>query len=114
MISNGRVEIYYLGEWGTICHTPNQFGIMMADVICKQLGYISADDTDSLLQMEFRPGTRPIHLSDVECDGTESKLVLCSHGRWGENDCSHSNDFMVSCNTYLPPQGKQTNWINGT
>jgi len=37
--SSGRLEIYYNGEWGTIC--DDGFGTTEANVACQQLGYSS-------------------------------------------------------------------------
>ena len=36
-VSNGRLEIHYLGGWGSIC--DQEFTTVDADVACKQLGY---------------------------------------------------------------------------
>ncbi|XP_033636271.1 deleted in malignant brain tumors 1 protein-like [Asterias rubens] len=107
----GRVEVYYLGQWGTIC----QKGLdnATADVICRQLGYISAADTPAPPEFEFGRSSSPIHLDDVKCVGTESKLALCSHGPWGDNDCDHSDDLTLNCKTYSTPEDGSLRLVDG-
>ena len=39
-VSQGRVELYQNGQWGTIC--GKYFSKPAADSVCRQLGYTSA------------------------------------------------------------------------
>jgi hypothetical protein len=45
----------------------------------------------------FGPGTGPIFLDDVRCNGLENRLFDCSHRGIEVEDCSHSQDAGVTC-----------------
>ena len=88
----GRVEILYDGEWGTVC--DDYFEDIDAEVVCRQLGFtggIAMDDCD------FGEGSGTIWLDTVQCDGSESEVGVCSHDDWGYHDCSHYEDVGVIC-----------------
>lgn len=41
-VEGGRLEVYYRGEWGTVCDSTNSFGQAEADLVCRILGFSSA------------------------------------------------------------------------
>ena len=51
---------------------------------------------------EFGPGSGPIFLNRLDCDGTESSLFDCSGFRTTVNLCAHTEDVAISC------EGKNT------
>ncbi|XP_072171853.1 scavenger receptor cysteine-rich domain-containing group B protein-like [Diadema setosum] len=87
----GRVEIYYNNAWGTVCN--DQWDFTDAQVVCRQLGFAGVDDHE----VYFGSGDGSIHLDDVECLGSENRLVECSHRSWGSNNCDHTEDVGVRC-----------------
>ena len=93
--SEGRVEVYYNGTWGTVC--DDFWGIYDADVVCRQLGFPHAEAAlkgDSVLD-----GTGKIWLDNVHCEGNESSLSSCRHKGWGSSNCGHIQDAGVRCST---------------
>jgi hypothetical protein len=49
------------------------------------------------LQGAYGPGSGPILLDDVTCVGTEYSLDDCGHSTWGNNNCKHTEDAAVIC-----------------
>ena len=91
--TEGRVEVYYQGLWGTVCH--NGWIIEDANVICRQLGYPSA--SQAWRYAHFGEGSGPILLDDVGCNGDESNIDQCDHSGWFNNNCRHNYDAGVTC-----------------
>ena len=89
----GRVEVYYNGEWGTVCDDGWDFND--AQVICKELGFVRAIDAKS--DAFYGEGSGRIWLDNVNCVGTEFTIGVCSHNGWGDEDCNHDEDAGVKC-----------------
>eukprot|EP00058_Branchiostoma_floridae_P016425 XP_002601913.1 hypothetical protein BRAFLDRAFT_86397 [Branchiostoma floridae] len=89
----GRVEVEYDWSWGTVC--DDGFDMNDAHVICRQLGYKSAEEVRS--QAAFGEGSGKIVLDDLACEGSETNIEDCSHNGWGIHDCQHSEDVGVVC-----------------
>ncbi|XP_035676051.1 deleted in malignant brain tumors 1 protein-like [Branchiostoma floridae] len=91
--SEGRVEVYYDGQWGTVC--DDEFDINDAHVICRQLGYGGAAEVKSAA--DFGTGSGQIWLDNLACGGSESSIEYCRHNGWGSHNCGHGEDAGVVC-----------------
>ncbi len=91
-INEGRLEVYYNREWGTVC--DDLFDNNDAQVVCRQLGYSNGV---ALSKAAFGQGTGRVWLDQVACHGSEANIKDCGHGGWGVHDCSHSEDVGVRC-----------------
>lgn len=119
----GRVEICYYNQWGTVC--DNSWGSLDARVVCGQLGYSStsnclikllflhvySDTKNTCIDMHmllncyaaatalsgatFGAGAGPIVMDDVRCTSTESQLIDCPANF--NHSCVHSEDASVRC-----------------
>ena len=96
MPNEGRVEVFYDGEWGTVCN--NSFDDTDADVVCRELGYPGTIAGYSCCAT-YGEGSGPIWLDDVACNGTEASLYNCSHNGFGVHNCIHDKDIGVICET---------------
>ena len=94
-MSEGRVEVYHNGTWGTVC--DDGWDIDDANVVCQQLNYSGA--VSALGDAYFGAGSGPIYYDEVICNGTEERLADCFHLGIGIHNCSHSQDAGVVCDT---------------
>lgn len=105
----GHVEVCIANVWGTVC--SHGFNTRGYDVLCAQLGYprsgcefamslfpcgcnIFSRAVSSVVQAQ---GSGQIWLSNVECAGSEARLVDCPADPPGQHSCSHSEDIGVTC-----------------
>ncbi|KAM7067296.1 galectin-3-binding protein [Molossus nigricans] len=91
--NKGRVEIFYGGQWGTVC--DNLWDLTDASVVCRALGFENA--TEAVGGAAFGPGTGPVMLDEVQCTGTEPSLANCSSLGWLKSRCGHRQDAGVIC-----------------
>ena len=92
----GRVEIFLLGHWGTVC--DNGWDLADATVVCHQLGYLRA--VGAPRSAAFGAGSGPSWYSYVGCVGTEHNLTECNHYNYSSGgSCSHSQDAGVVCSS---------------
>ncbi len=91
----GRVEIFYNGQWGTIC--DDGWDINDAKVVCRELG--NKDAVRALQGYNVPDGTGQIWLDNVACTGNEQYLSNCFHTEWGSHNCKHHEDAGVECSS---------------
>ena len=95
----GRVEIFFSGEWGTVC--DDGWDDTDAGVVCRQLGFGSSGTAIGLAG--FGQGSGSIWLDSVTCTGNESTLANCGHLGVGiARSCSHSDDAGIRCDGTTP------------
>ncbi|XP_012583423.1 PREDICTED: neurotrypsin isoform X2 [Condylura cristata] len=88
----GRLEVYYRGQWGTVC--DDGWNELNTYVVCRQLGFKYGKQASA---NHFEESTGPIWLDDVRCLGKEASFLQCSRRPWGKHDCSHREDVGIAC-----------------
>ena len=89
--SEGRVEVYYKGIWGTVCN--DGWNDTHASLVCTQLGFGSSGSL-----AYFGPGIGSIYLDNVICSVNDTILANCGHYGVGiTENCDHSKDVGVVC-----------------
>lgn len=91
----GRVEIFILGQWGTVC--DDLFTSKSGTVVCRQLGFTTVLAVMKRAVLGEAESSVRILLDDVECEGGERSLLECKRSRVGKHNCSHREDVGVIC-----------------
>ena len=88
----GRVEVCMGNSWGTVC--DDLWGNDEATVVCRQLGF-SSFGAIARTQAFFGAGTGQILLDNVQCGGSEDRLIDCTYITM--HNCNHGEDAGVTC-----------------
>ena len=99
-LNDGFIEIKGSnGIWGGICDdTWSNTYRQHADVVCRMLGYPSAEEVYRE-STPFGHGTGSFVLDDVKCVGTETSVFDCPHNGEGVHNCGSTEWAGVKCNT---------------
>ena len=73
---DGTVEVYYNGTWGTVC--DDEWDLNDAQVVCRELGFGQAIAARSE-GYYYGQSSSMIWLDELNCTGTESSIVTCTH-----------------------------------
>ncbi|KAJ8349033.1 hypothetical protein SKAU_G00276220, partial [Synaphobranchus kaupii] len=90
---SGRVELQYLGTWGTVCDAC--WDRKASNVLCQQLNCGTAVAVPG--QAWFGVGNGSIWADVFDCHGNETRLSQCAVSSWSRVTCSHGQDAGVIC-----------------
>ncbi|KAJ8312553.1 hypothetical protein KUTeg_009926 [Tegillarca granosa] len=112
----GRPEIYFMGQWGTICDNgwddqdatifilDNYLFIVLKffvvlKLFCLQfvLLFFLHDGGLAYKQAKYGMGEDRIWLDNLNCSYDDLNITSCSHGGWSNNDCGHDQDAALHC-----------------
>ena len=104
--SQGRVEVCYKKQWGTICSNYGWYiSTLFANVICRQLGYSYFNPTvynNSYIYFGDGSGGIYFYTPTLLCTGNENSLQDCYHPPVGYHNCyDHYSDIGLECQCML-------------
>ena len=85
------------GIWGGIC--DDLWDKLDADVVCRMLGYPSAERVYTKSTPFGHGGHANFVLDNVKCVGTETSVFDCTHNGEGVENCGDNEWAGVKCNT---------------
>ena len=92
--SEGRIEIFYLSRWGTVC--SDHFGNDDAVVVCHQLGFSGVEEVVSV--EVFGSGNGQVWIDNVHCTGYEERITDCHlEEDYGVHNCDILSDVGIRC-----------------
>ena len=118
------MEIFINGTWGTVCDdfwdddntivVCRQLNLSTSGILCNY--YISCINFLICTQhnvavsqtSQFGSGSGAIFLDDVDCIGTENRLLDCQANFLGDHNCFHYEDVGIRCeckqynNSHIP------------
>ncbi|XP_012286653.1 uncharacterized protein LOC105703113 isoform X2 [Orussus abietinus] len=96
--NEGRVEVKILGHWGQVC--DDGFGMINADVICKELGFNLGALSVRLggFYGNLDPPSRFL-VDQLKCRGNETSLRECDFDGWGVHNCQPEEAVGIVCKT---------------
>ena len=92
----GHVEVYHDNRWWQVCRYG--WDIRDANVVCHQLGFQLARDTQLSYTESVTLSPETSILSDVECTGTESNLQECGNTEITQSLRSNCQDNYATVN----------------
>ncbi|XP_077679489.1 lysyl oxidase homolog 4 [Eretmochelys imbricata] len=108
-VGEGRVEVLHRGHWGTVC--DEKWNLLAASVVCRQLGYGTA--RQALAGAQLGQGLGPIHMTEVQCTGSEHSLHECRFQEAAQSGCRHEADAAVRCNVPRMDYQSQVRLVGG-
>ncbi|KAL4646303.1 scavenger receptor cysteine-rich type 1 protein M130-like [Arapaima gigas] len=88
---DGRVEVFYNGEWGVICN--HKWSIANEKVICRALGCGNPNVSPNEYSSTDPP--KKVWMNEISCTGEEKNLWDCPFNGWGVSPCNYDTQHII-------------------
>ena len=89
ILPQGVLMVKHNGEWGTVC--DDAFDKVDAQSACYTLGFSGGSYST------YSGPSGPTWMDDVKCASSTTNFLTCSHNGWGEENCTHNEDILLTC-----------------